>query len=79
MVVAEGIETERQYLLLKSYGCDFGQGFYIAQPLSCEDAARFMGYDPNPDANVAIDTYNEALDNTDRFPTFPPLRRRRTK
>jgi diguanylate cyclase (GGDEF)-like protein len=36
MVVAEGIETEQQYQLLKSYGCDFGQGYYIARPLSSD-------------------------------------------
>jgi diguanylate cyclase (GGDEF)-like protein len=54
MVVAEGIETEQQYQLLRSYGCDFGQGFYIAKPLSSEEAVRFMGYEPNPRANVRI-------------------------
>jgi diguanylate cyclase (GGDEF)-like protein len=79
MVVAEGIETEQQYQILKSYGCDFGQGYYIAQPLSTEDAARFMGYEPKPGVEVQIDIYNEALDNTGRFPKFPAARRRRTK
>jgi hypothetical protein len=39
---------------LKSYGCDFGQGYHIARPLSSEDAARFMGYEPNPRASVHI-------------------------
>jgi diguanylate cyclase (GGDEF)-like protein len=58
MVVAEGIETEQQYQLLKSYGCDFGQGYYIAKPLASEEAAIFMGYEPNPRANVKIATNN---------------------
>jgi EAL domain-containing protein (putative c-di-GMP-specific phosphodiesterase class I) len=53
-VVAEGIETEKQYQLLKSYGCDFGQGYYIAKPLSSEDAAQFMGYEPDSRSNVQI-------------------------
>jgi diguanylate cyclase (GGDEF)-like protein len=53
-VVAEGIETEQQYRLLKSYGCDFGQGYYIARPMSSEDAARFMGYEPKPVTEVQI-------------------------
>ncbi|HEX5056839.1 MAG TPA: EAL domain-containing protein [Gammaproteobacteria bacterium] len=56
MVVAEGIETEQQYQLLKSYGCDFGQGYYIARPLSSEDAARFMGHEPNAAAKVRINS-----------------------
>jgi diguanylate cyclase (GGDEF)-like protein len=79
MVVAEGIETEQQYQLLKSYGCDFGQGYYIAKPLSNEDAASFMGYEPRPGANVSIAMDSEILNNTGRFPKFSGLRRRQRK
>ncbi|MFT6387009.1 MAG: diguanylate cyclase (GGDEF)-like protein [Cellvibrionaceae bacterium] len=32
-VVAEGIETEEQYQLLRSAGCDFGQGYFISKPI----------------------------------------------
>ena len=32
-VVAEGIENDRMYELLKSYGCDFMQGYYFGKPL----------------------------------------------
>ncbi len=35
-VVAEGVESERQRLLLKQAGCRFAQGFLYAQPLSPE-------------------------------------------
>jgi diguanylate cyclase (GGDEF)-like protein len=68
MVVAEGIETEQQYQMLRSYGCDFGQGYYIARPLSSEDAARFMGYEPSPTASVRIGPNGDIPANLERFP-----------
>ncbi len=41
-VVAEGIETQDQLDALHSYGCDYGQGYFIARPMSPEDAAVFL-------------------------------------
>lgn len=41
-VVAEGIETEQQYRLLSEMGCDFGQGFYMARPMSAELLLEFL-------------------------------------
>ncbi len=35
-VIAEGIETEQQYLLLKAMGCDYGQGYYVSRPLQLQ-------------------------------------------
>jgi diguanylate cyclase (GGDEF)-like protein len=32
-VIAEGIETQDQFLLLKEFGCDIGQGYWIARPM----------------------------------------------
>lgn len=32
-VIAEGVETENQYLKLLEYGCDFIQGFYFSKPV----------------------------------------------
>lgn len=32
-VIAEGIETEAQYDIIKQMGCDYGQGFLYARPL----------------------------------------------
>jgi diguanylate cyclase (GGDEF)-like protein/PAS domain S-box-containing protein len=41
-VVAEGIETEYQLAILKSLGCDRGQGFLFSKPLKPEAAAQFI-------------------------------------
>ena len=36
-VVAEGIENKQQLMLLQEMGCEFGQGFHVAKPLTCAD------------------------------------------
>ncbi|BCA55084.1 Response regulator receiver modulated diguanylate cyclase/phosphodiesterase [Nitrospira sp. KM1] len=41
-VIAEGIETERQLTTLRSLGCEFGQGYWFAKPLSPEDAQTIL-------------------------------------
>lgn len=41
-VVAEGIETQQQIEMLQELGCDFGQGFYIAAPLTHEGLDEFL-------------------------------------
>jgi diguanylate cyclase (GGDEF)-like protein len=38
-VVAEGIETEGQYEILRERGCDQGQGFWFGRPMSAQDLA----------------------------------------
>lgn len=40
--IAEGIETEQQHALLKSWGCDFGQGYWFAAALSANDAEAWI-------------------------------------
>jgi EAL domain-containing protein (putative c-di-GMP-specific phosphodiesterase class I) len=32
IVVAEGVETGEQLVLLEEYGCDLVQGFYLGRP-----------------------------------------------
>jgi diguanylate cyclase (GGDEF)-like protein len=32
-VVAEGVETERQLLMVNQYGCDLAQGYFIGRPM----------------------------------------------
>jgi EAL domain-containing protein (putative c-di-GMP-specific phosphodiesterase class I) len=41
-VVAEGIETCEQYLLLRQLGCRFGQGYLFAKPMSAEAVTRLL-------------------------------------
>jgi len=40
--VAEGVETRQGWDVLKEIGCDTGQGFYIAKPMSLEDFFDFL-------------------------------------
>ena len=41
-VVAEGVETEEQYMVLKAMGCDYVQGYYFSKPVPPEEFDRFL-------------------------------------
>jgi EAL domain-containing protein (putative c-di-GMP-specific phosphodiesterase class I) len=41
-VVAEGVETTDQLAMLKSMGCNCGQGFYFSKPVDAEKADRLV-------------------------------------
>ncbi|MCR2835062.1 EAL domain-containing protein [Parerythrobacter lacustris] len=41
--VAEGIEDRESYEMLKDLGCDIGQGFYIARPLTLGELSETLG------------------------------------
>lgn len=41
-VVAEGVETEEQYLALKKLGCAYVQGYYFSRPVPTEEFDRFL-------------------------------------
>ncbi len=41
-VVAEGVEEQAQYDILKKLGCDYIQGFYFAMPMCEKDFVQFL-------------------------------------
>ncbi len=49
--VAEGIETEQDWKMLGKMGCDIGQGYYIAKPMSVEDFYSFIDNYQTPDTS----------------------------
>jgi PAS domain S-box/diguanylate cyclase (GGDEF) domain len=40
--IAEGVETKEQFELLKSLGCDFIQGFWLAKPMPISELVDFI-------------------------------------
>ncbi len=41
-MIAEGVETEQQLRLLKSWGCRAAQGFYFSKPMLAEDVTPML-------------------------------------
>ena len=41
-VVAEGVETEEEYKMLKAAGCDIIQGYYFSKPIPPEEMKNFV-------------------------------------
>jgi EAL domain-containing protein (putative c-di-GMP-specific phosphodiesterase class I) len=41
-VIAEGIETARQFERLSELGCELGQGYYFSQPLEAQAVLQFL-------------------------------------
>lgn len=40
--VAEGVETEGQFALLRERGCDLAQGYWLGYPMSADEFARLL-------------------------------------
>lgn len=45
-VIAEGVETAAQLAMLRSIGCEYGQGYFFAKPLPSEAATALMASEP---------------------------------
>ncbi len=41
-LVAEGVETADQVVMLQALGCDLAQGYYFAHPLEPHDATQYL-------------------------------------
>lgn len=42
-VVAEGVETDEQLVLLEEYGCDMVQGYFLGHPSTAEQITQMLG------------------------------------
>ncbi len=43
IVVAEGVEKEGQYAILRERGCDLAQGYWLGYPLTAQEFSRLLG------------------------------------
>ncbi len=68
-IVAEGIEESAQLERLRTLGCEFGQGFLFARPVSAEHLARLLGV---PSGLVLVEAESATVDRPAiRAITFP--------
>jgi len=42
-VVAEGVETDQQYAIVRRLGCDLVQGFFVAKPMPADQMVTWVG------------------------------------
>ena len=40
--LAEGVETDEQLEILRSYGCDYIQGFFYGKPMTANDMTSYL-------------------------------------
>ena len=53
-VVAEGIETASQENYVRSLGCDFGQGFRLAKPMTSDEFRLLMIAESEKNVSIMI-------------------------
>jgi hypothetical protein len=76
-VVAEGVESENDLNLLRAWGCDVAQGYYLSRPLPMESINDWSsGFRPLAEYQSPVADRAEILhDTVSRCPTNPPKRR----
>ena len=52
-IVAEGVESDTQLQLLKQWGCDAAQGFFLSEPLDSE-SLRALLRNPAQSSGIGI-------------------------
>jgi EAL domain-containing protein (putative c-di-GMP-specific phosphodiesterase class I) len=53
-VVAEGVETPEQLALLRDFGCDQVQGYFISKPLPLADLVEYLTFGAQQQVPQAI-------------------------
>lgn len=53
-VIAEGIETEEQFQLLRTLGCEYGQGYLFSQPVGTEAVQLLLAQDAHRDIDPEL-------------------------
>lgn len=68
-IVAEGVETKRQEILLLELGCDFGQGYIYSKPVPFEEFNELMR-----DVREKASTLPEHLNAIDIVSEYPDIK-----
>ena len=59
--IAEGVETKEQIEKLKSFGCDYVQGYYYAKPVSYEEFEQLLDKKTESKASVDVIAKEEEI------------------
>ncbi len=53
-VVAEGVENEHQFAILRNLGCEYYQGYWFARPMAAHDLEHFHGSRKSPVSGIIV-------------------------